>query len=60
MEKIKIVPNDFDNFLNESYPEYKILGLEFSPAKILFECDPVAYRIYCQDFIDEMEKKVNE
>lgn len=60
MEKVKITPNDFDNYLNDTYKEAKILGLEFAPSQILFECDPIAYRIYCQDFIDEMEKEANE
>ena len=60
MERIKFKPNDFDQFLNDTYDEISILGITFSPAKVLLECDPIAYRIYCQDFIDEMEKENNE
>jgi hypothetical protein len=60
MERVKFKPNDFDTYLNDTYEEVSILGMNFSPAKILLECDPIAYRIYCQDFIDEMEKENNE
>jgi len=56
MKRVKLIPNDFDQFLNDNYEEITILGITFSPAKVLLECDPIAYRIYCQDFIDEMEK----
>lgn len=56
MERVKFKPNDFDQFLNDRYEEITILGMTFSPAKVLLECDPVAYRIYCQDFIDETEE----
>ena len=60
MKRVKFRPSDFDNFLNDSYEEISILGLRFSPAKVLLECDPIAYRIYCQDFIDEMGKEDEE
>jgi hypothetical protein len=55
MKRVKFIPNDFDQYLNDNYEEITILGITFSPAKVLLECDPIAYRIYCQDFIDEME-----
>jgi hypothetical protein len=57
MERVKFKPSDFDQFLNDSYEEITILGMTFSPAKVLLECDPIAYRIYCQDFTDEMENQ---
>ena len=57
MERVKFKPNDFDQFLNDSYDEITILGITFSPAKVLLECDHIAYSIYCQDFIDEMENE---
>jgi hypothetical protein len=60
MKRVKFIPNDFDQYLNDTYDEITILGITFSPAKVLLECDPIAYRIYCQDFIDEMEKEKNE
>lgn len=46
----------FDEMLNEVYPEYKIGDLTFSPAQILRTCDPVAYRIYANDYDDEREQ----
>jgi hypothetical protein len=60
VRRVKFKPNDFDQFLNDTYEEITILGITFSPAKVLLECDPIAYRIYCQDFIDEQEKENNE
>jgi hypothetical protein len=60
MKRVKFIPNDFDQYLNDTYDEITILGITFSPAKVLLECDPIAYRVYCQDFIDEMEKEKNE
>jgi hypothetical protein len=59
MKRVKFIPNDFDQYLNDTYDEITILGITFSPAKVLLECDPIAYRVYCQDFIDEMEKEKN-
>jgi hypothetical protein len=47
----------FDEMLDELYPVYKIGELTFYPSQILKDCDPVAYRIYCQDFIDEKENE---
>jgi hypothetical protein len=43
----------FDEMLNELYPEYTIAGITITPAKILFECDPIAYRIALSEFEDE-------
>lgn len=60
MRRVKFIPNDFDQYLNDTYEEITIMGITFSPAKVLRECDPIAYRVYCQDFIDEMEKENNE
>jgi len=60
MKRVKFIPNDFDTYLNDNYEEITILGITFSPAKVLLECDPIAYRVYCQDFIDEMEREKNE
>jgi hypothetical protein len=42
----------FNDFLDESFDEITILGLRYSPSVVLRECDPIAYRIYSQDFID--------
>jgi hypothetical protein len=60
MERVKYIPNEFEQYLNDVYDEIEILGMTFTPARILRDCDPIAYRIYLQDFTDEMEKEANE
>ena len=44
-----------DEFLNEAYETVTIGGIEFSPADILYELDPTAYRCMVADmgFDDE-------
>lgn len=42
----------FDEFLDEVYPEVEVAGLTFLPSSILFNCDPIAYRIFCSDWED--------
>ena len=60
MERVKYIPNEFEQYLNDVYDEITILGITFSAARILKECDPIAYRIYLQDFTDHLEKENNE
>lgn len=40
----------FDEMLNESYPVYRVGGLTFYAADILYECDPIAYRVAVNDW----------
>jgi hypothetical protein len=49
----------FDEMLNETYPEYSMGWVSFTPAQILFNCDPVAYRIGLADF-EDWEDEENE
>ena len=42
----------FDEMLDDSYPAIKIGYLTFSPAEVLFNCDPVAYRAGLLDWLD--------
>jgi hypothetical protein len=42
----------FDEMLNNVYPEYSMGWITFTPAQILKECDPVAYRIALSEFDD--------
>lgn len=48
----------FDEMLNECYPEYSIAGATLTPAHILKECDPIAYRIALSEFEEEEEEEV--
>jgi hypothetical protein len=50
MERI----DQFDEFLDDTYPAVTIVGLTFYPSKVLFDCDPVAYRIYGNDYLAEI------
>lgn len=40
--------DNYDEMLNECYPE--VFGIE--PARILLECDPIAYRCGFHDWLD--------
>lgn len=42
----------FDEMLDTSYPVIEIGYLVFSPAKVLFKCDPIAYRTALLDWLD--------
>ena len=42
----------FDEMLNDVYPEYSMGWATFTPAQILKECDPIAYRIALSEFED--------
>lgn len=42
-----------DDYLNEAHEEVVICGCTFSPADILFELDPIAYRCLAADLVDD-------
>ena len=44
----------FDDFINETHDAVTIAGCTFDAADILAALDPIAYRIYCTDFLDEI------
>ncbi len=46
----------FDELLDELYEDYDIVGITLSPSKILKECDPVAYRLTFNDWVDLQEE----
>jgi len=41
---------EFDYFIEECWGNVTIAGITFSPADILFECDPIAYRVMLNDW----------
>lgn len=49
MERI----DEFDEFLDEAYEPTSVAGLTFYPSQVLFNCDPVAYTIYGNDYMSE-------
>jgi hypothetical protein len=42
----------FDDMLDDAYSAVEIAGLEFHASDILYRCDPIAYRVYANDFDD--------
>ena len=47
----------FDDYLDETNEFIEIMGSVLMPSDVLYWNDPIAYRIYSQDFIDEMENE---
>ena len=43
----------FDEWLDDVYPTYKIAGVELYPSQILKNCDPIAYRIALSEIENE-------
>jgi hypothetical protein len=41
---------EFDYFIEECHRNVTIAGIIFSPADILAECDPIAYRVMLNDW----------
>lgn len=46
----------YDNFLNEFCPLVVIGALEYEPAYVLKNVDPIAYRIGMQEYLDSIEE----
>ena len=47
--------DDFDDFLDQIYPEINIGSLTFYPSQVLKECDPIAYRCAKSDYESEYD-----
>lgn len=45
----------FSGMLDECYEKVTVCGIEFLPSDILFNCDPVAYRCYMNDYFSNIE-----
>jgi len=48
--------DDFDQMLDECYDRVKIGDIEFFPSQILYDCDPIAYRVYLSDYLSNQEQ----
>lgn len=46
------IRDNYDDLLDETYPEYKIGYSSFSASTILKECDPTAYKCGIDDFVN--------
>lgn len=49
----------FNEFLDDGNG-ITICGIEFTPSKILKECDPIAYRVYFNDYVSNYEDEHND
>ena len=47
--------DEFTDMMNESYPPYKILGVEFGAGTVLRECDPMYFDVLYNDYCQLME-----
>jgi len=47
----------FDEYLNDSHDPVMIAVILFYPADILKECDPIAYRVFLNDFESYLENE---
>lgn len=52
--------SDFDDMLNESYPEVEIEGISFDPARILKMMYEVAYDESLSAYLDERGMTTDE
>ena len=50
----------FDEMLDETYPEFKIGYSTFYPSQILANCDPIAYQISVDEYIDFLQEQEDE
>ena len=48
---------DFDQMLDDYHDTVRIAGIDFLPSQILKECDPIAYNVYCADWLSIMEEE---
>jgi hypothetical protein len=46
----------FNDYLDESYPEVSVGGHSFLPSRVLKDVDPIAYRTGLADYADLLTK----
>jgi len=47
----------FEDYLNDSYGTIEVCGQVFFASDILKECDPIAFRVYQNDFESYLENE---
>lgn len=48
---------EYDDMLDSCYPSVKIGAFEFSASDVLFELDPIAYRIGLDEWLLYLEEE---
>jgi hypothetical protein len=56
-EKELEIKEEFNQMLDECYPDTKISYLTFTASEILFNCDPIAYRVWLSDWEADAESR---
>lgn len=51
---------EFDEYLDMEYAEMNMVGLKFYPSQVLYACDPTAYRLYAQEYLDILNEEEEE
>jgi len=46
---------EYDEMLDECFEPVALGSLTFNPSDVLFNCDPLAYRIGLDEYVDSME-----
>lgn len=47
---------EFNEYFDSIYPDVKIGGLTFDASRVLFELDPIAYRLSAIEYIDNLSE----
>jgi len=55
-EKNLEIKESYDQLLDEIYPDVKIGYSTFTASEILFNCDPIAYRVGLSDYEASLEE----
>lgn len=42
----------FNDMIDETTPPVELLGIEYTPSRVLLEVDPIAYRTTFSDWLD--------
>lgn len=50
----------FDEMLDESYEPFKIGTSTFHASQILYNCDPIMYRIAFDEYVDFLQEQEDE
>lgn len=45
----------YKEFIDETVPTFQIWGMEYNPARILEEIDPIAFRVGFHEYIDAQD-----
>ena len=49
------IEQEYKEYLDECFPNYVIMGMEYTASDILQNCDPIAYRVGVSDYAGTVE-----